>query len=152
YEVGKELGQGASGVVNKGVSSKDGRPVALKFVYRKKHSTRVDLATLEEARILSSLKHDRIVQLYGFYRSPREYCLSTELLGGGELFDDIVRRNSYTEDCARGVRETGIREKLVCVGGCYLKVFWLGAFDWLEGLGRAFRAFSIHSRFVQRRS
>ncbi|CAM9683035.1 unnamed protein product [Choristocarpus tenellus] len=56
-----------------------------------------------QARVLFSLNHDNIVAMWTFYENPKEYCLATEVLKGGELFDDIVRRSFYTEACARRI-------------------------------------------------
>ncbi|CAN0146900.1 unnamed protein product, partial [Ectocarpus sp. 13 AM-2016] len=56
-----------------------------------------------EMRILKVLKHPNIVKVYQLYPTPRAYYMVLEYLGGGELIDRIVRKESYSEREARDV-------------------------------------------------
>lgn len=57
----------------------------------------------EEIAILSEMNHDHIMCLHNVYVTMNEYHLVTEFLEGGELFDRIVAKDTYTESEARDV-------------------------------------------------
>lgn len=103
YIVRGVLGQGNYGLVKEGVHCETLRKVALKFVDSESLSERDEKLFLMEAGILTGLAHGNIVEMYGLYKGDHAYCLVLEHMGGGELFDDILRRNFYTEACARRV-------------------------------------------------
>jgi serine/threonine protein kinase len=42
-----------------------------------------------------------IINLIDFYSTPKTYTLVMELARGGDVFDRLVKRSSYTESCAR---------------------------------------------------
>ena len=46
---------------------------------------------------MASLSHPHIVRFIALYEDETSYRIVTELMGGGELFDQIVSRNSYGE-------------------------------------------------------
>ncbi len=48
-----------------------------------------------------------MVELRGFYKWEKAYCLVMERMDGGELCEDIIRRVFYSEACARRVSEAG---------------------------------------------
>lgn len=50
-----------------------------------------------EVAVLRKVKHEYIVQLYEVYECPERVYLVMELATGGELFDRIVSRGSFTE-------------------------------------------------------
>uniref|UniRef100_A0A1I8IY04 Protein kinase domain-containing protein n=1 Tax=Macrostomum lignano TaxID=282301 RepID=A0A1I8IY04_9PLAT len=50
-----------------------------------------------EIRVLKRLRHPNIVQLYDVLEDKDQYYLVMELVTGGELFDRIVEKGSYTE-------------------------------------------------------
>jgi len=55
---------------------------------------------------MKKLNHKSIVQLYDIFETPNELFLVLEFVPGGELFDQIVERGSYTEnDAAKLVRQ-----------------------------------------------
>eukprot|EP00434_Breviolum_minutum_P016564 symbB.v1.2.014603.t1/scaffold1071.1/size202461/16 len=56
-----------------------------------------------EVGILQELRHERIVNLQSFHKTENWYFLVMELVGGGELFDVIVRNKSLTEMEARHI-------------------------------------------------
>ncbi len=61
-------------------------------------------ALLVEVEILFSLKTaPHIIRLYDFFDEPKEYFLVMETMGGGELFDRIVKKSFYNEREARCV-------------------------------------------------
>ena len=58
---------------------------------------------LTQAGILTGLKHAHVVEMRGFYKWDKAYCLALEHMAGGELCDDIIRRVNYSEADARNV-------------------------------------------------
>ena len=61
-------------------------------------------ALLDEVSILFQLKRcPHITTLYDFFEEKTHYYLVMEIMGGGELFDRIVKKSYYNESEARGV-------------------------------------------------
>ncbi|CAN0426595.1 unnamed protein product, partial [Laminaria digitata] len=56
-----------------------------------------------QAGILTGLKHGHVVEMRGFYKWDKAYCLALEHMAGGELCDDIIRRVNYSEADARNI-------------------------------------------------
>jgi serine/threonine protein kinase len=46
---------------------------------------------------MASLDHPHIVRLIALYEDDDDFRIVTELMNGGELFDQIVSRSSYGE-------------------------------------------------------
>jgi serine/threonine protein kinase len=76
---------------------------AIKIVQRKSLKTKEEEASIfDEVRILSALQpYNNIVQLYDFFTDSKCYYTVLEEISGGELFDRIVKKSSYTEKEAR---------------------------------------------------
>lgn len=61
-----------------------------------------DLAALHtEIEILKSVDHPNIVKLVDIFEDERHVCLVMELLLGGELFDQIIEKDKFSEYDAR---------------------------------------------------
>ncbi|XP_055342807.1 calcium/calmodulin-dependent protein kinase type 1-like isoform X2 [Paramacrobiotus metropolitanus] len=59
-----------------------------------------------EIKVLKRLKHPNIVQLFDTYEDSNHVYLVMELVTGGELFDRIVEKGSYTErDASRLIKQ-----------------------------------------------
>lgn len=103
YEFGELLGQGSFGVVNKAVRKKDNLEVAIKTI-RKVDLTPDELVNIEgEVNILRKVKHPNCVNLIEVYESPKNIYIVMDLLTGGELFDRIVAKSSFSEEEAAKV-------------------------------------------------
>lgn len=101
YSLGEPLGQGSFSVVKTAYNLKTGAKVAVKIVNRLKlHPKDID-AFLHEVAILRTLDHPNIVKMLDFFEEPNLYYLVLEYVGGGELFDRLVEKASYTEGEAR---------------------------------------------------
>ncbi|XP_064603204.1 calcium/calmodulin-dependent protein kinase type II delta chain-like isoform X3 [Liolophura sinensis] len=97
YELKEELGKGAFSIVRRCVQKSTGLEFAAKIINTKKLSTR-DLQKLErEARICRLLKHPNIVRLHDSIQDEGFHYLVFDLVTGGELFEDIVAREFYSE-------------------------------------------------------
>ncbi|VDD96382.1 unnamed protein product [Enterobius vermicularis] len=111
YEVREELGKGAFSVVRRCIQKKTGLEFAAKIINTKKLSTRdtlfsfycslsanLDFQKLErEARICRKLQHPNIVRLHDNIQEEAFHYLVFDLVTGGELFEDIVAREFYSE-------------------------------------------------------
>jgi len=106
YEIGKELGRGGFSIVKKGKNKKTGDEVAIKCI-NKKNLKKDELQLLtREINIMQKLRHKSIIQLIDIFETPSELFLVLELVAGGELFDQIVERGSYSEnDAASLIRQ-----------------------------------------------
>ncbi|XP_015764537.1 PREDICTED: calcium/calmodulin-dependent protein kinase type II delta 2 chain-like [Acropora digitifera] len=97
YELKEELGKGAFSIVRRCVHKDTKVEYAAKIINTKKLSSR-DLQKLErEARICRLLKHANIVRLHASISEEGYHYLVFDLVTGGELFEDIVAREYYSE-------------------------------------------------------
>ncbi|PAV90280.1 hypothetical protein WR25_14284 [Diploscapter pachys] len=97
YDVKEELGKGAFSVVRRCVHKTSGQEFAAKIINTKKLSAR-DFQKLErEARICRKLQHPNIVRLHDSIQEEMFHYLVFDLVTGGELFEDIVAREFYSE-------------------------------------------------------
>ncbi|XP_071845585.1 calcium/calmodulin-dependent protein kinase type IV-like [Apostichopus japonicus] len=102
YTLKDELGRGATSVVKKCVQVGTERPYAVKVIKKN-----VDQKVVRsEVQILLRLNHPNVIKLHEIFESQTELFLVLELVTGGELFDRIVAKGSYTErDAASVVRQ-----------------------------------------------
>lgn len=98
YKIGKSLGSGAFGEVRRVIhrATNEGRAVK---IFRK------DLATsassqqklMEEINILRSLDHPNIIRVYEFFEDAKRFYIVMEQCNGGELFEEILKRQNFGE-------------------------------------------------------
>uniref|UniRef100_A0A8C1YR37 calcium/calmodulin-dependent protein kinase n=1 Tax=Cyprinus carpio TaxID=7962 RepID=A0A8C1YR37_CYPCA len=74
-----------------------GQEYAAKIINTKKLSTRDHQKLDREARICRLLKHSNIVRLHDSISEEGHHYLIFDLVTGGELFEDIVAREYYSE-------------------------------------------------------
>ncbi|XP_076389408.1 calcium/calmodulin-dependent protein kinase II isoform X36 [Megachile rotundata] len=97
YDLKEELGKGAFSVVRRCVQKSTGQEFAAKIINTKKLTAR-DFQKLErEARICRKLQHPNIVRLHDSIQEENYHYLVFDLVTGGELFEDIVAREFYSE-------------------------------------------------------
>lgn len=101
YKIEATLGKGSFATVKKAKNRATGERFAVKVVSKKK-MTDEDKASLQtEIEILKSLDHPNIVNLIDVFEDERHWCLVMELMQGGELFDQILEKEHFTELEAR---------------------------------------------------
>lgn len=98
YKIGKSLGSGAFGEVRRVIhrATNEGRAVK---IFRK------DLAVtsssqqklMEEINILRSLDHPNIIRVYEFFEDAKRFYIVMEQCNGGELFEEILKRQNFGE-------------------------------------------------------
>ncbi|KAI8339783.1 kinase-like domain-containing protein [Choanephora cucurbitarum] len=90
YEIGeKKLGVGSFAVVKECTDRETGEKCAVKIIMKK-----------VIADILKKVRHEHIVSLHNFYETDEAVYIVTDLCTGGELFQRIIERGTYTEDMA----------------------------------------------------
>ncbi|XP_072881731.1 calcium/calmodulin-dependent protein kinase type II subunit gamma isoform X3 [Hemitrygon akajei] len=97
YQLCEELGKGAFSVVRRCVKLSTGQEYAAKIINTKKLSARDHQKLEREARICRLLKHPNIVRLHDSISEEGFHYLIFDLVTGGELFEDIVAREYYSE-------------------------------------------------------
>ena len=97
YKVEGELGRGSFAIVHKGVHKETGERVAIKIFDKTSLDEDDEIALQSEVDILSQLDHPNAVKLIEIFDEDSHIYLVLELLAGGELFDRIVEKESYSE-------------------------------------------------------
>jgi len=96
YDMKDVLGTGAFSQVRLAECREDGQMYAIKIIDKKALKGKED--SLEnEIRVLKRLKHPNIVALLEVFEDKTKVYLVMELVTGGELFDRIVEKGSYSE-------------------------------------------------------
>jgi serine/threonine protein kinase len=96
-----ELGSGAFGQVFPAVRKADGQELVVKVMLRKKLTPETIIGVESEVSVLRELDHPNIVRLYDFIQDRLGFYLFLERINGGELFDRLVKKETYTEAEAR---------------------------------------------------
>ncbi|XP_052463437.1 calcium/calmodulin-dependent protein kinase type II subunit beta isoform X24 [Carassius gibelio] len=97
FQLYEELGKGAFSIVRRCVKLCTGQEYAAKIINTKKLSARDHQKLEREARICRLLKHPNIVRLHDSISEEGFHYLLFDLVTGGELFEDIVAREYYSE-------------------------------------------------------
>jgi len=105
YELGKVIGEGAYGKVRLAHAKDDpSQEVAVKVLKRPPPEQMAKL--VQEVRIMQRLEHPNVVAVMDVFLTEHFVYIVMEFVAGGELFDAIVNRGSYTENDARQVTRT----------------------------------------------
>ncbi|KAK3104073.1 hypothetical protein FSP39_024208, partial [Pinctada imbricata] len=89
YDVTENLlGRGKFGEVMKCKERKTGRLLAAKFIEVSGPQEKSDV--INEVEIMKCLQHPRLLQLYDAFEKKDRFCIVTELISGGELFERVI--------------------------------------------------------------
>ena len=106
YKVGPVVGQGAFAVVKHVTSKRTGEEFALKLI--DKRWTKASAMELELSVLKAVGRHRNVVSMIDHFELPSAYGVVLELATGGEVFDRICERGTYSErDAAALVRQVG---------------------------------------------
>jgi len=97
YEFKSELGRGAFSIVYLTVHKATGSHYAVKVINKKDLGKDYEKNLKMEVDILKKVNHPNIIALKELFDTPDKLYLIMELVTGGELFDKIVEKGSYTE-------------------------------------------------------
>ena len=90
YNILSDLGHGSFGMVKKVKHKHIGEERAMKIVRKK-------LDSQNEIEILRKISHPNIISIYEIFEDSKNYYIMSELLEGGELFEEITRNGSFSE-------------------------------------------------------
>lgn len=98
YKTISKLGKGSFGRVYKVLHLSTGIVRAMKVI-RKDNVKLQDNNTsfLREIEILMSLEHPNIIKIFEYYEDDINFCIITEYVSGGELYEVISKFKSFTE-------------------------------------------------------
>jgi calcium/calmodulin-dependent protein kinase I len=97
YEFRTELGRGAFSIVYLAVNKATNQHFAVKVINKKDLGKDYEKNLKMEVDILKKVNHPNIIALKELFDTPDKLYLIMELVTGGELFDKIVEKGSYTE-------------------------------------------------------
>jgi len=104
YDISNEvLGQGYFAVVKVATIKSTGKKVAVKFVNKKLVEKPENLDT--ETNLLRKVSHPHIVHLIDICDTKNTLFIVMELMEGGELYEEIVKRKSFSEKDASHIME-----------------------------------------------
>ncbi|KAJ3026123.1 UNVERIFIED_CONTAM: ribosomal 40S subunit protein S1B [Siphonaria sp. JEL0065] len=105
YDFAETLGTGAFSEVKVAIEKATGNRYAIKIIDKARCRGKEGMIDTEIS-ILLRVRHENIVQLYEMFSVDNKIYLVMEIVTGGELFDEIVKRGKYTEpDAARIVHK-----------------------------------------------
>jgi len=99
----KVLGQGYFAVVKVGKDLKTGEEVAIKFV--KKSLVEREETLANEIDILGAIDHPHVVGLRAIFDTEEILFIVMDLMKGGELYEEIVKRKSFSEKDASRIMQ-----------------------------------------------
>jgi len=97
YSFGKTLGTGGFSVVKEATNKETNSNFAIKII-QKDSANPDDIALLySEIDIMQKLRHPNIISLHEVFEDDKTLYLVLELVTGGELFDQIIGKGTFTE-------------------------------------------------------
>jgi len=105
YVLGDEINAGSFGVVyfTHHVTSEDKEQYAVKIIERDDEGS-AEIEAIHESRIMHLLKGvPNVIQLQDFYMDGESLYIVQDLAMGGDVFDRLAKRETYTEKDARGL-------------------------------------------------
>lgn len=115
YKIESTLGKGSFATVKKAKHRETGVRYAVKVISKSKISDEEKLAVQMEIDILKQMDHPNIVKLMDVFEDERHWCLVMELMLGGELFDEILLKEHFSEKEAREC----CRQIIDAIGYCH---------------------------------
>jgi calcium-dependent protein kinase len=94
YTFGPALGSGSFGTVRKATHKLTGQTRAVKIL---KKAEQDENQFKLEVEILCKLSHPNIMQIFEFYDDAKNFYIVSEFCSGGELFDMISDKGTFSE-------------------------------------------------------
>eukprot|EP01055_Gregarina_sp_Pseudo9_P005901 Gregarina_sp_Pseudo_9__5900@NODE_932_length_2053_cov_149_630089_g874_i0_p1_GENE_NODE_932_length_2053_cov_149_630089_g874_i0NODE_932_length_2053_cov_149_630089_g874_i0_p1_ORF_typecomplete_len561_score109_39Pkinase/PF00069_25/1_6e83Pkinase_Tyr/PF07714_17/9_3e53EFhand_7/PF13499_6/7_5e13EFhand_7/PF13499_6/7_1e16EFhand_1/PF00036_32/0_0013EFhand_1/PF00036_32/0_00019EFhand_1/PF00036_32/1_1e05EFhand_1/PF00036_32/8_4e08EFhand_6/PF13405_6/0_00083EFhand_6/PF13405_6/4_8EFhand_6/PF13405_6/2_3e08EFhand_6/PF13 len=103
YHREKKLGSGAYGEVWLCRDRQTNAERAVKFIKKSSVNVGPGSSLLDEVAVVKQLDHPNIMKLYEFFGDKKYYYLVMEVYKGGELFDEIINRQKFSESDAASI-------------------------------------------------
>ncbi|KAI8360165.1 kinase-like domain-containing protein [Mortierella sp. GBAus27b] len=104
YERGPQLGSGNFATVFRATNKKSGVVYAVKVVKKNESfNAKVEHSLEREIGILMSINQENLLRIHQVFNEERFYYVVTELARDGELFDQIIDKQKFTENEARHI-------------------------------------------------
>lgn len=97
------LGKGSFATVRKGKHRASGERVAVKIISKRKLSEEDKVQLQNEIEIMKQIDHPNIVKLAAVAEDEKYMYIVMELLQGGELFDQICKKETFSEKESRDI-------------------------------------------------
>jgi len=97
YIFKEKLGRGTFAKVRRAVRKKDRQEFAVKIIKKSKLNKQELAIVHDEVKIMHKIKDPNCAKLYEIFETGKKLYMVLELLRGGELFDRIVKKGSYSE-------------------------------------------------------
>lgn len=97
YDIKEKLGSGTFATVKRAVRRKDKLMFAIKEIKKSKLSQDELAVVHDEVEIMHKIEHPNCVHLYEMYETRKKVYMVLELLEGGELFERILAKGSFSE-------------------------------------------------------
>lgn len=97
YEIGQLIGEGVYGDMHVCTNRATGRRRAMEIVRREDIQEEFKKEIIEELDLLKSFSHPNIRRVHEVFCDLNKIYVVTELCTGGELFDVIQERSSFSE-------------------------------------------------------
>lgn len=118
YDIKNKLGTGSFAVVKLAVRKADGKQFAIKIIKKSKLNPEELAVVHDEVEIMHKIDHPNCVKLYEMFETSKKLYMVLELLTGGELFDRIVSKGSYSEkEASLVIRDISSALKYLHAGG-----------------------------------
>ncbi|XP_078447776.1 calcium-dependent protein kinase 2-like [Wolffia australiana] len=116
FTMGRVLGRGQFGVTFLCTCNSSGEKLACKSISKRKLSSRSDREDVKrEIQIMQHLSgQENIVEFRGAYEDRSCVHVVMELCAGGELFDRIIAKGSYSERAAAGICRAIVKVVNIC--------------------------------------
>ncbi|KAL5221068.1 hypothetical protein ABZP36_025781 [Zizania latifolia] len=93
--MGEEVASGSSADLYQGTYN--GIDVAIKMLRIAHFNNPSEVEFLQEILILRSVNHENVLQFYGACTRPPKYCIVTEYMPGGNLYDFLHKQNNILD-------------------------------------------------------
>ena len=106
YEILEVIGKGGFGEVKK-VRHKELDVIrALKIISKSAYKNQAELKQVKnEIHVMKLVDHPHIVKLYEYFEDDNKIFIVTELCSGGPLFDEIIKKESFSENEAASIMQ-----------------------------------------------
>ncbi|KAJ3041149.1 hypothetical protein HDV00_009864 [Rhizophlyctis rosea] len=103
YKMLSQMGEGAFSIVYKALDTQTKRMVAVKLVAKAQLNDQQRNNILREVSLLRRISHPNIIRLIDFHDTPIHYALILELMVGGEIFHQLVKKTCFSEAVCRHI-------------------------------------------------